>query len=66
MKPDEVDSALIRTLGHVAGVSIPDEDVEPLVGAFKNHLSGMQELDGLDIDEHDPIVTFDPSWAGPS
>jgi hypothetical protein len=62
MKPDQVDEKVIRTLASVAGIEIPDEDVQPLIGAFKNHLAGMEALDGLDLDEHDPIVVFDPTW----
>jgi Asp-tRNA(Asn)/Glu-tRNA(Gln) amidotransferase C subunit len=62
MKPDEVDAEMVRTLARVAGISVPDEDVQPLVGALRNHLKGMEVLDGLDLDESDPIVTFDPRW----
>ena len=62
MKPDEVDANVIRTLGKVAGIDIPDEDVEPLIGAYRNHLAGMAVLDQLELDEHDPLVTFDATW----
>lgn len=62
MKPKDVDANVIRTLADVAGIVLPDEDVEPLVGAFRNHLASMQALDSLDVDESDPIVTFDPRW----
>jgi len=62
MKPNDVDADDVRTLARVAGIEIPDEDIEPLVGALRNHLAGMKALDGLDIDEADPIVTFDPRW----
>jgi Asp-tRNA(Asn)/Glu-tRNA(Gln) amidotransferase C subunit len=62
MKPDEVDGNMVRTLAKMAGISVPDEDVEPLVGALRNHLKGMEQLDGLDLDEIDPIVVFDPRW----
>jgi hypothetical protein len=62
MKPKDVDAGVIRTLADVAGISIPDEDIEPLIGAFRNHLASMDALDALDIDESDPIVTFDPRW----
>jgi hypothetical protein len=63
MTPDEVDGGVVRTLADVAGISVPDEDVEPLVGALRNHLKGMALLDTLDLDEYDPIVTFDPRWT---
>jgi Asp-tRNA(Asn)/Glu-tRNA(Gln) amidotransferase C subunit len=62
MKPNDVDADDVRTLARVAGIEIPDEDIEPLVGALRNHLAGMKALDELDIDEADPIVTFDPRW----
>lgn len=62
MRPDEVDGTVIRTLAAVAGIEIPDEDIEPLVGAYRNHLEGMEMLDKLELDEHDPIVIFDPTW----
>jgi Asp-tRNA(Asn)/Glu-tRNA(Gln) amidotransferase C subunit len=63
MKSIEVTPEVVRTLAAVAGITIPDEDIEPLVGALKNHLKGMKALDELDVDEVDPIVTFDPRWV---
>ena len=62
MKSEEVDADVIRTLASVAGITIPDEDIQPLIGALRNHLAGMKALEDLDIDEADPIVTFDPRW----
>jgi Asp-tRNA(Asn)/Glu-tRNA(Gln) amidotransferase C subunit len=63
MRADEVDAEVVRTLAAVAGISVPEEDVEPLVGALRNHMKGMEELDALDLEEYDPIVDFDPRWA---
>ena len=62
MTPEEVDAKVIRTLADVAGIRVPEEDIEPLIGSFKNHLTGMAILDGLDLDEQDPIAVFDPTW----
>jgi Asp-tRNA(Asn)/Glu-tRNA(Gln) amidotransferase C subunit len=62
MKPERVDAKVIRTLADVAGIDIPDEDMEPLIAAFKNHMAGMEALEGLDLEEHDPITVFDPRW----
>lgn len=62
MKPEEVDRDVVQTLARVAGITVPPEDVEPLIGALRNHLEGMASLEELDIDEADPIVTFDPRW----
>jgi hypothetical protein len=63
MNQDKVDADVIRTLADVAGIEIPDEDMQPLIGAFKNHLAGMEVLNGLDLGENDPITTFDPTWS---
>ena len=62
MRPDEVDADVVRVLAAVAGIPVPEEDLEPLVGAFRNHLRGMELLDTLDLEGVDPIVTFDPRW----
>jgi hypothetical protein len=62
MRPEEVDAGVIRTLADVAGIKIPDEDIEPLIGAFRNHLAGMKVLDDLDLGENDPITVLDPRW----
>ena len=62
MRPEEVDASVIRTLASVAGIAVPEEDVEPLVAAYRSHLAGMAALEALDLDDHDPIVTFDARW----
>jgi hypothetical protein len=63
MRVEDVDADVVRTLAGVAGISVPEEDLQPLVGALQNHLRGMEKLDGLDLDESDPIVDFDPRWT---
>ena len=62
MKPEDVDASVIATLAGVAGIDVPAEDVEPLIAAYRNHLAGMAALEALELDDHDPIVTFDPRW----
>jgi len=62
MRPEDVDANTVRMLAEVAGIKLPEEDVQPLVGALRNHLKGMEALDCLDLEEFDPIVTFDPRW----
>jgi hypothetical protein len=63
VRAEDVDADVVRTLAAVAGISLPDEDVEPLVGALRNHMKGVEELDRLDLGESDPIVDFDPRWV---
>jgi hypothetical protein len=62
MRSEQVDAGVVRTLAQVAGIDVPEEDVQPLVSALQNHLKGMEALDGLDLAESDPVVTFDPRW----
>jgi hypothetical protein len=46
----------------LAGLTIPAEDVEPLVGALRNHLASVATLDELDLTDVDPVTDFDPRW----
>lgn len=62
MKPEEVDRETVQVLACVAGIRVPDEDLDALVAALRNHLEGVAALDALDLDESDPIVTFDARW----
>jgi Asp-tRNA(Asn)/Glu-tRNA(Gln) amidotransferase C subunit len=62
MRSEQVDAGVVRTLAQVAGIDVPEEDVQPLVSALQNHLKGMEALDDLDLAESDPVVTFDPRW----
>lgn len=62
MTPEEVDRQTVRTLAGVAGIAIPEEDMEALIRALRNHMAAMASLDELDLDDCDPIVTFDPRW----
>lgn len=62
MRSEQVDAGVVRTLAQVAGIDVPEEDVQPLVSALQNHLKGMEALDDLDLEESDPVVTFDPRW----
>ena len=62
MTNQEVDGHVVLTLAKVAGITIPDDDIEALVRAFRNYQAEMQALDSLDIDDFDPVVTFDPRW----
>ena len=60
--PIEVTVETVQLLARLAGLTIPAEDIEPLVGALRNHLASLAALDELDLTEVDPITTFDPRW----
>jgi Asp-tRNA(Asn)/Glu-tRNA(Gln) amidotransferase C subunit len=57
-----VDGELIRTLADFAGLEIPADDVELVVGHLENVLSGGEQLAQLPLLDVEPIVTFDPRW----
>ena len=62
-EPEEVDAEVIRILARIAGITVPDEDVEALISALRNHLALVAALMEVDLGDADPIVTFDPRWA---
>lgn len=44
MKPDEVGADTVRTLASMAGLSLPEDDVPPLVEALRVYLAEMEAL----------------------
>jgi hypothetical protein len=59
---EDVDAEVVRVLARVAGIELPDEDLEPLVGALRAHLARMKALELLDLGDAEPVLTFDPRW----
>jgi hypothetical protein len=43
--PDDVDRDMVKVLARMAGIRVPDADLDGLVGAFRNrnHLAGVEE-----------------------
>jgi hypothetical protein len=56
------DESTIAALSKVAGIEIPEADLPSLSAAFANQLQAMATLDDLDLDDAEPIVSFDPRW----
>lgn len=52
----------VLTLAQLVGLTIPEEDLEPLTGALRDQLAAVTSLDELDLTDVDPIVEFDPRW----
>jgi Asp-tRNA(Asn)/Glu-tRNA(Gln) amidotransferase C subunit len=56
------DKETIGAVARVAGIKIPEADLPSLAGAFANQLQAIAALEELDVDEVEPIVSFDPRW----
>ena len=52
----------VETLGRIAGLTLPPEDLGPLAEAFADHLASIALLDDLDLTGVDPVLDFDPRW----
>jgi len=55
-----VPSVLVTRL---AGVPLPEEDVELLTTALGSQLAAVSVLDELDLTDVNPAVEFDASWT---
>ena len=54
---------LLEQLAELIGLKVPPEDIEPLLGAVANQLTGVRLLQSLDLSTVEPLVTFDPRWS---
>jgi hypothetical protein len=52
----------VKTLADAAGLSIPDEDLEPLAESLTSQLASITRLDQLDLTHVHPALQFDPRW----
>jgi hypothetical protein len=59
---ETIDSDTIRTLGRVAGIEIPDEDLAPLVALLTQHLASIDELPCMEITDVEPPLVFRATW----
>lgn len=57
-----VDGELIKRVAALAGLVVPDEDIALLAGAAQNQVSAAELLRALELDDVEPIVSFDPRW----
>lgn len=57
-----VDNELVEALMRVAGIELPDEDRELLTLVLENQLRSARLLEGVDVENVEPIVSFDPRW----
>jgi hypothetical protein len=57
-----IDPDTVRTLGRVAGIEIPDEDIFPLAALLTQHLASIDELPTMDILDVEPPLIFRATW----
>lgn len=46
------------------GAALDDSDLAWTAGALAEQKDVSAQIDGLDLNEVDPLVTFDPRWHG--
>jgi hypothetical protein len=62
MGSEPISPDTIRTLGRVAGVDIPEEDLALLVGALTTHLASVNALPTMDVTDVEPPLIFRATW----
>jgi hypothetical protein len=62
MPSQPVNEELIKRVAAFAGLIVPDEDLSLLAGAAQNQLTAAELLRALELDDIEPIVSFDPRW----
>ena len=59
----EINADTVRRLAQVAGITVPDEDVDSVVAALCTYREAFKALEKLDLTEVDPVVVTDPRWT---
>jgi Asp-tRNA(Asn)/Glu-tRNA(Gln) amidotransferase C subunit len=52
----------VSVLAGLVGLSVPDEDLEPLAEALTMHLAFTSQMADVDVRAVPSTVTFDPRW----
>jgi Asp-tRNA(Asn)/Glu-tRNA(Gln) amidotransferase C subunit len=60
---EPVTPEITRLLARLAGLSVPEEDVELLTGAIGSQLAAISTLDDIDVTDVNPALEFDASWS---
>ena len=59
---EQVTPEVTRLLMRLAGLTVPEEDVELLAGAIGSQLAAIAVLDEIDLTDVNPAVEFDATW----
>jgi hypothetical protein len=58
----EITPQLIRSIAGLAGITVPEQDVEALAAVLANQVRTAERLRSLDYLDVPPIVSLDPRW----
>jgi hypothetical protein len=58
----EITPAVVRAIADLAGITVPPEDMAPLVAVMANQVGMVAKLLPLDYADVAPIVSMDPRW----
>lgn len=56
------DMSRLRALCEVAGITVDDEDADPLLALFESQMKAAEALLAVEADDLEPITVFDPTW----
>jgi hypothetical protein len=59
----EISVPMLQSLADLAGITVPDEDLEPLRAVLANQWAMASHLRPLDVSDLPPIVSLDPRWT---
>jgi hypothetical protein len=57
------DAETIHVLARAAGIEIPEGDVALLSGAYANQQHAIAALEQVDVEDVEPLLSFDPRWT---
>jgi hypothetical protein len=58
----EVTPELVRAIADLAGITLPQQDMDSLVALMTNQIAFAAKLRPLDYGDVPPITGFDPRW----
>jgi hypothetical protein len=62
MSEPAISHELLERVAALVGLALPSEDLDLLQGVLTNQLASSGALLALELDDVEPIVTFDPRW----
>jgi hypothetical protein len=64
MSTPVVNLETVKLLAGLQGLSVPDEDLQPLAEALTGHLATVAAIvDRYELDDVEPVLTHDPRWS---
>jgi hypothetical protein len=60
---EPISPEITRLMARLAGVIVPEEDIQLLTAALGSQLASIAALDELDLTDVNPAVEFDATWS---